>query len=560
MVLLGKIGRSWALLCSSAGFYVCFFVWLLYPSGRAFAQPISGQLRAGADARPLVNLSGVPLAGYGGGDRRKTIPWTEGYTFFFQAEEGEQDLVRVKTMVIEVDGPPAKLFALVSIDAVGLADTIVVNVVEQLEGTGLNRENIMFLATHTHSGPGALTDKVFWQIVAADVLNNELFDHTVGNIVDSVGAALDDLQPAKLGIGVGYETEISANRRHDNAPVDTRVGVIKVVDENDEPIGVLFNFAVHGTCLGSGNMLRSADNMGYAERKLETELSGAVALFANAAEGDVKPTGGGFDGAQVVGETLADKVLEIWDTTDATDTAVLEIQTSLESLPPLELNLTACDDLVAQLMDTWLLQLPGPVADEEALFMAARINEHALVTLPGEALTEIGFQVQDELAVQGFQQVLIMGLANGFIGYIMTPEEYDLGGYEACGTLHGRETGEFVKEKAVTVGMALSPIGGPEPDGAVDAGDHDGAVIDAQVGQDAGLDATLENDSEAPGDGAANDGSTQGEPASSGCNCTYRPGKSGSRPGSNVPFYSVLWVLLITLALAIRSSTTTKEW
>ncbi len=521
-----------------AALSVCIFlVMSVLPEGAA-AEPVSGKLRAGADSRPLVDLSGFPLAGYGGGDRRKTIPWTDGYTFFFNAEEGEHDLLRVKTLVLEVEGPPAKLLAFVSTDTVAIADNIITEVAQALEGTGLKRENIIFAATHTHSGPGALTDKVFWQIVAVDILNLTIFDHVTGKIADSIHAALGNLQPAEIGIGVGFEDEISRNRRHDSGPVDPRVGVIRVVSVDDDPIGVLFNFAVHPTSLGSSNMLRSADNVGYAERMLESELSGATALFVNAAQGDVAPEGGGFEGAQYVGETLAARVLEIWDSTDTSENAVLEIQTSMENLPPIELNLPECDDLISQLLGTWMVQLPGPLAEEEALFAAVRINDHAFITAPGEPITEIGFQIQDELDGRGFDEVFILGLANGHIGYIMTGEEYDIGGYEACATLHGRNTGEFVMEKSVSVGMELTPLVQPEdPDAGVDSGlIHDAGQHETDSG-------SIAEDAFLPTDGEPINGSTDPGSSSAGCGCSSGRGAEHSRS-------LCLFILLVLASLA----------
>lgn len=522
----------------ATAFSACFCLVMSMLPERAAAEPVSGQLRAGTDSRELVSLSGFPLAGYGGGDRRKTIPWTDGYTFFFNAEEGEHDLLRVKTLVLEVEGPPAKLLAVVSTDTVAIAGNIITAVVQALEGTGLERENIFFIATHTHSGPGALTDKVFWQIVAADILNLTMFDHVTGKIADSIHAALGNLQPAELGTGVGFEDEISRNRRHDSGPVDNRVGVIKVVSGDGDPIGVLFNFAVHPTSLGSSNMLRSADNVGYAERMLEIELPGAVALFVNAAQGDVAPEGGGFDGAQYVGETLGARVLEIWDSTDTSGSAILEIRTSMENLPPLELNLPECDDLTAQLLGTWMVQLPGPLAEEEALFAAARINDHAFITVPGEAITEIGFQIQAELDGRGFEEIFIMGLANGYIGYIMTPEEYDIGGYEACGTLHGRDTGVFVKEKAVSVGMELTSLVQPEePDAGVDSGlTHDAGEHEADSG-------SIAEDAFATADGKVIDGSADPGSSSAGCGCSLGKGSEQSRS-------ICLFILLVLLSVA----------
>lgn len=459
-------------------------IWALW-AGLGRAQPVTGPVRAGADARPLCTLSGVPLAGFGGVQRRKTIPWLDGYTFFFSPDEGIHDGVRVKTLVLEVQSTPPQRIAFIALDVIGASANVALEVASRMGGTGLTRENMIFLGSHTHSGPGAASDKIFWQIAAVDRLHSEVFNHLVGAIVDSLTASLARLEPARVGTGVGYAPLISENRRHDGAPVDARVGVIKVEATGDgSPLAVLFNFAVHGTCLGGSNMLVSADNMGYAERYLEAEIPGVVALFANAAEADVKPAQGGFAGAEYVGESLGVEVADIWGWTDTDPEATLEIVSSLETLPPLSFNVAACDDTLQSLLGTFLIGAPDELAETEELFVAVRLNDTAMITIPGEALTEIGFTIQDAIEVQGFDPVLILGLANGYMGYILTPDEYDLGGYEACGTLHGRNTGDFVTDRAIAMGLALTPPS-DEPDAGADAGTDSGVAPDAGQTADA---------------------------------------------------------------------------
>jgi neutral ceramidase len=483
----------------------------------AQATPTTGTLQAGADARPFCTLDGVPLAGFGGGGRRKTFPSAQGYTFFLKPSEGVHDAARVKSLVVEVAGTPPVRFAFVSIDDVGASINIGAEVANRVSGLGLTRERIMFLGTHTHSGPGAVSDRLFWQIAAVDRFNAAVFEHVIGNIVDSLTAAAGALAPARLGLGDGHATGITNNRRHPGAAVDDRVAVIRVESAAGVPIAALFNFAVHGTCLNDDNLLMSADNQGYAERWLEGALPGAVALFANAAEGDVSPAGAGFDGAQAVGEALGAEVKVVWDAIVPTETTTIEVTSSLVTLPPLVLNLGACDPLLALLMNTFLV--PTGAAETEELFMAVRLNESALVTVPGEAITEIGFAIQSQVGVAGFDRVLVMGLANGYMGYILTPAEYALGEYEACGTLHGPDTGTFVTEQAVGVGLALTPLVPLPTDGGVLDGapaDDASVVVDAGAGSDA---APLAADAGAPAADAGGPPADAAGPGDSGCGC-----------------------------------------
>ena len=58
---------------------------------------------------------------------------------------------------------------------------------------------------------------------------------------------------------------------------------------------------------------------------------------------------------------------------------------------------------------------------------AIRIGDIAVVGIPFETLVEIGLELKAE---SPFQQTMVIGLANGRHGYLPTPEQHKLGGYE----------------------------------------------------------------------------------------------------------------------------------
>ena len=443
----------------------------------------TGPIRAGADARTLCTLTDVPLAGYGNLDRRKTIPLPRGHTFLFKPMEGVHDPVRVKSVVLEVNG---QRIAIVGIDAVGLPANVFEQVGQRLADIGLSRGSIMLTATHTHSGPGAVIDRLFWQIAAADTFNENVFNHIVGNIEASIRNAIARLEPARLGVATRNIPGITRNRRHDNGPVNNELAILKITNRTSAPLAVVFHYAVHGTSLGSSNLMMSADNMGYAERFLESEIVGAVALFINGAEGDVKPNGGGFrgfEGARYTGEQLGTAVKTLWDDTTTRPTATLETAHLDVELPDLAVNLAKCEQTLASLIEEWSVALPGELGETQEMFMALRINDSAWVAVPGEPITEIGTLIQQRVLNHGFNKALVVGLANGHMGYITTPEEYDIGGYESCATLHGRNTGPFVVDSASSAALLLTP---PSADTPADAGitnppDAAGAHTDASA-------------------------------------------------------------------------------
>ena len=58
---------------------------------------------------------------------------------------------------------------------------------------------------------------------------------------------------------------------------------------------------------------------------------------------------------------------------------------------------------------------------------AIRIGDFAVVGYPFETFCEIGLEVK---AKSPFPQTMVIGLANGRYGYLPTPAEHRLGGYE----------------------------------------------------------------------------------------------------------------------------------
>ena len=58
---------------------------------------------------------------------------------------------------------------------------------------------------------------------------------------------------------------------------------------------------------------------------------------------------------------------------------------------------------------------------------ALRIGDFAICALPFEAFAEIGLDLKKR---SPFSQTMVISLANGTNGYLPTPEQHELGGYE----------------------------------------------------------------------------------------------------------------------------------
>jgi len=63
-------------------------------------------------------------------------------------------------------------------------------------------------------------------------------------------------------------------------------------------------------------------------------------------------------------------------------------------------------------------------------------------SIPGEAIVELGWWLRNDSLDLGFHQNFLIGYTNNYLGYLTTPREYLVGGYEAMLTLFGIDTAE----------------------------------------------------------------------------------------------------------------------
>jgi len=77
-------------------------------------------------------------------------------------------------------------------------------------------------------------------------------------------------------------------------------------------------------------------------------------------------------------------------------------------------------------------------------YQVVRLGQLLLVTLPGEITTHASHRLvkalEEELRGGEIKKILVTTYANGYMGYITTPEEYDLQAYEGGHTVYGRHT------------------------------------------------------------------------------------------------------------------------
>ncbi len=354
------------------------------------------------------------------------------------------------------------------------------------EVTGVPYEAIFISATHTHTGPFSKGDPFIH-----DERNEKLAEEYTAllnhRLADTARAAIEDLKPARMGMGVGQAPNVAFVRRFvmkdgsirtnpgvDNpdilrplGDVDERVNVLRFDQENGYSI-VLANFGNHPDVVG-GNKV-SADWPGMTRRTVEKAIDNTKCIFFNGAQGDVNhvnvhPRGGylngmfmdfddvarGYAHAQYIARVVTGGVLQAFDKVEYVDVESIDaVQRTIDvpaNVPdPADMPLAhKYNDLHRAGRDDEIpfegMQLTTVVAEAGRMvclengpeafpmhFAAVRIGPVALFGMPGEPFTGIGRALKE---AEGYALVLPCCLTNGNEGYFPMRDAYDEGGYEA---------------------------------------------------------------------------------------------------------------------------------
>jgi neutral ceramidase len=283
--------------------------------------------------------------------------------------------------------------------------------------------------------------------------------------------------------------------------VDDVVNVLrvdKVRGGRRVPIGMWSTFANHGTVVRPTFTYYNADHHGAATRLAEQAIRRRASVppgqvivnaYGNSDEGDMTAglSRSGPADAAVVGRREARGMLVAWRRAGR----------SLTRRPRFDFRWTrACfcarDTAVGPVDDRAVVGLPfitgseenrGPLYDETGVpfegyrqplsmgpqghkigvindtgqfptavpLTVARIGDRAIVTVPGEMTSGMGKRLRAGVIRaargSGIRRIVISGVANDFIQYVTTPEEYDRQHYEGGSTLFGRAEGIFIEER-----------------------------------------------------------------------------------------------------------------
>lgn len=358
--------------------------------------------------------------------------------------------------------------------------------------TDIKAENVMIMATHTHSGPPS-------DLSGPDA--KEFLAKAAGAVI----LANDRLKSTVISVGRSSESRISHNRRlkckdgtthmcwEKFAPgfviepwgsIDPEVITLSFEQEGRQT-GVLVNFGCHATTLTGNNWLYTADYPGYlAESIKRVKGKDFMSLFCNGCCGNVTQVDyrigfpDTYQECQRIGYILGVSALEAMSNAQVVSSDKIAVSREMvplsridisdeqlewakaimkkvekEGMPPIQ-----ADGLPdAQYAKDWIEMRKNQNVTDSVEVMVVRIGDVAFVGLPGEIFNEFGIDIK---AKSPCKNTIVTGLTNDERSYFPTAVSFTQGpkgftpyitGYETTpgSTLYEIGSGEKLAESAV---------------------------------------------------------------------------------------------------------------
>jgi hypothetical protein len=344
--------------------------------------------------------------------------------------------------------------------------------------TGIPVQHMLISATHTHTAP-----------TLTGVFQSEPDRDYAAFVTDRIALGIEkahaNLAPAKLGWGVGQEPGQVFCRRwlmkpgtvapdpFDNTtdrvkmnpgylakgldkpagPVDPDVSVLSVQDAKGRPLALLANYSLH--YVGGVEPL-SADYYGAFAGSIQQLLGikkgdpAFVGILSNGTSGNINNINYGeaaptkqrpYEQCRLVADRVAMAARDAYQKTKHRDDitlAMAEKEIALGVRHPDAKEIERAKRILAAAKQPVLKSLREIYARETVLLakypktvklkiQAIRIGDLGIVAIPCEVFTEIGREIKK---TSPLKPTFTIELANGYNGYLPTPEQHKLGGYE----------------------------------------------------------------------------------------------------------------------------------
>jgi putative membrane-bound dehydrogenase-like protein len=378
--------------------------------------------------------------------------WMAGYAARNKPSEGTRHDLHAKALCLE--DAAGKRLVLVTADLIGipryLSDEVSAEAAKQF---GLNRDQLMLTASHTHCGPVLRENLIdMYGLTPEEAAKVAAYSKKLKtDLVALVGAAVKNREPAALKVGEAKAT-FAVNRReatekgvkigvNPGGPVDHSVPILVVEGKGGKPKAVVFGYACHNTTLDFYEWC--GDYAGFAQIGVEKAFPGAAAMFWTGCGADANPNPRRtVELAERHGKELADAVVgavkgELKPVTGAFGSKYETVTLKIEAVPTkaqLAADSLSKTPAVQKRAERLLkeLEATGKIADTYPHYPVQTwtLGDQVFwVALGGEVVIDYNLRLKKELPKD--RTVWVAGYANDVMAYIPSARVLKEGGYEA---------------------------------------------------------------------------------------------------------------------------------
>ena len=339
----------------------------------------------------------------------------------------------VKALAVKAEGGQTMLVITLDTLKYPVADEAVRRVSAQ---TGIPQENILIVASHTHSGP----------------FYTYYFTTLYDEICAAAEAALADMADCTLGVANAKVKDVAQNRRWldpdgdawntwlipgdkrasmvNNGPEDPELELLAAINPDGTYKAVLWNFACHAGSNGTGKI--SADYPGHVQLKVNEQLGyETMTFFIPGAAGDINNSVSmdQMSTALTAGVMEGLGALEIIE-----DSAIAAVQEDIELAGREDpvFNEEEIKEKWADCLDIYRNTFNQTLANAKETYTASASavcigNTFAISANPTEMFNAFGWEIK---ALSPWKHTMIAEATNGFLGYLPTEEDFRERGYE----------------------------------------------------------------------------------------------------------------------------------
>ncbi len=395
--------------------------------------PAASSLQAGVarvNLTPPMEMK-ASLGGYG---ERMSRPAT-----------GVHDFVWAKALVLTEGN---RRFAVVTADVLAFPPEFKAAVIQRLAADGWSAEQVLLLASHSHTSIDmmALHPGNVFKIPQLGLFQKDLFELTADRLAGVIREAAKSPVPVSAASTVITVQDRNRNRRHGGPIHDTDLCVVRIDGRDGRPLAAVVNWTAHPTLMSARDMLFSGDWPGHLQRTMEDLIGqGVTVMYYNGAEGDQSATpppncGSNYERAERYGREMGIIAWHAWEKLRPKKVRIFDYHTEQIVLP----QRRAHPDFMLTGGAEYGLDEPKaggfldrlvPQTTHSTCF---RLGDWVILGVPGELIAQLGLDAKAQARRNtGARCVTIGGLADEWVSYMLSAEEYRKGGYEASMSFYG---------------------------------------------------------------------------------------------------------------------------